>query len=269
MRYPDFSEFTFGYAFTDNLLHSVLTEIAGVPIFPSLVREGSVGYDVKIPHHSRPLFLQFKLPQLVRRHRKEWDHDLNPPYYRMHLMRRSHSTQHAALFEHAKQGNLVFYVAPEFEGRAELDELYQNGDVPRRSVYFDPKDIGELFDNAPHHVAYKTQHRPAWLCSRPRQLQRDHRADYFLSQIRGDAQSAPEVEETPKFFEEIALSVVRSAIYSERKQMGTPTLPPADPVEIEWRRLSPFKERLAPAQFAAFVSQLYLDSYLMILGRDK
>jgi len=64
MKTPAFSEFTFGYALTDNLVNRVLSGVRGVPLFPSLNEEGQadVGYDVKIPRFSRPLFLQFKLP---------------------------------------------------------------------------------------------------------------------------------------------------------------------------------------------------------------
>src|ERR1700690_2714236 len=76
MIWPQFSEFSFGYALTDNLVNKVLTGSKGVPVFPSLQEEGKQGggYDVKIPLRSAPLFLQFKLPQIVRRHRNVWGH---------------------------------------------------------------------------------------------------------------------------------------------------------------------------------------------------
>ena len=57
-----YSEFSFGYAFTENLIRSTSSGAAIAPYFPNLRDEGSLGYDVDIRLPGRPLFLQFKLP---------------------------------------------------------------------------------------------------------------------------------------------------------------------------------------------------------------
>lgn len=55
---PLFSEFTYGYAVVDEL--SRLGQLSALPIFPTLVQEGKLGYDVEVNISGMPLFLQFK-----------------------------------------------------------------------------------------------------------------------------------------------------------------------------------------------------------------
>ena len=63
----DYTEFSFGYAFTENLIRSASTATNGAPFFPNLVQEGQRGYDVRIDFPGCPLFLQYKLPDLMVR----------------------------------------------------------------------------------------------------------------------------------------------------------------------------------------------------------
>lgn len=73
-----FSEFSFGYALTDSLINTLAFPLGGAPVFPSLQQEGSTGggYDVHLPAIPYPLFLQFKIPQVLSRHSS-----LCPPGY--------------------------------------------------------------------------------------------------------------------------------------------------------------------------------------------
>jgi hypothetical protein len=66
---PDISEFSYGYALTDELIHWHGTGITAVPIFPSLYdeRQPGGGYDVKLDRGGIPLFLQFKLSDCMVR----------------------------------------------------------------------------------------------------------------------------------------------------------------------------------------------------------
>jgi hypothetical protein len=274
--WPQFSEFSFGYAFTDNLVNKVLSGINGVPVFPSLQEEGNpgIGYDVKIPRRSAPLFLQFKLPQIVRRHRNVWEHDLSAPYYRIHLMRRSHSSQHASLLRHARRGKMVFYVAPEFDRRDELNDFYQKGLVPIRSAFFDPKDIGQI-DDSPHHVAYRQGLGVAWLCSRARRLTRHTGAEVLLADLQKAVAEAPILDDRKLFFHRLADEIIETALKTEVEEEAhdtepiTPSFPTLRDPDAEQRRLAPFRDRLGPGRFAAFVSHLYLDCQLIIVGRDN
>ena len=60
---PQISEFSYGYALTDELIHWHGTNLTAAPIFPSLYQEGQVGggYDLMLQRPGLPLFLQFKL----------------------------------------------------------------------------------------------------------------------------------------------------------------------------------------------------------------
>jgi hypothetical protein len=283
MIWPQFSEFSFGYAFTDNLVHKVLTDVKAVPIFPSLQEEGKPGkgYDVEIPTHSLPLFLQFKLPQIVRRHRKVWPHDFPVPYYRMHLMRASHSPQHRSLVRHAISGKRAFYVAPEFDRRGELNDYYEQGRIPLKSAFFDPADIGYIDDDT-HHVAYRKGAAVAWLCSQPRQLKRHTRPELFLAELRRAVLDAPPVQNRAQFFDGVSREIIETVVSEELEHKAegdnieevtpvskTPLFPEWRSPEAERARLSSFRQRLGPARFASFISHLYLDCQLVVVGRDN
>ena len=46
---PEFSEFSYGYALTDELIHWNGTKLKAAPVFPSLYDEGAgKGYDLKL-----------------------------------------------------------------------------------------------------------------------------------------------------------------------------------------------------------------------------
>src|SRR5580704_15864116 len=64
-----FSEFSYGYCLTEDLIVGQGTQLTAAPVFPSLIEEGQpgVGYDVRFDRPGTPLFLQFKLVhQMVR-----------------------------------------------------------------------------------------------------------------------------------------------------------------------------------------------------------
>ena len=57
-----FSESTYAFAFTHELLRWVGTSLQAAPVFPSTWEEGQsgVGYDVMLDRPGIPLFIQFK-----------------------------------------------------------------------------------------------------------------------------------------------------------------------------------------------------------------
>jgi hypothetical protein len=114
---PDFSEFSYGYAVTEEIVASLKAVVVGAPVFPSLYEEGKKGgYDVKIPLAGIPIFLQFKLSDyLKKKSAREYQTGLlGVPYYRMHLRPLRHSDQHNLLLDLEAAGEAVFYIAPEF-----------------------------------------------------------------------------------------------------------------------------------------------------------
>lgn len=171
-----YTEFSFGYAFTENLIRSLATGPIGAPIFPNLLQEAQLGYDVRIDLPGCPVFFQYKLPELmVRETAAEIAQHALPgisvPFFRMPLMRRDLSDQHKLLIGLEKQfPDAVFYVAPVLPDVNSFDAAYKSAHVHQQSVFFSPGDIGALPDDKHHVVAYCNA-GTAWMCSEPRELE--------------------------------------------------------------------------------------------------
>ena len=114
-----YTEFSFGYAFTENLIRSSLTAPIGAPVFPNLVQEGQSGFDIRINFPGAPLFFQYKLPELIQRRNASeiatWHcHGLSVPFFRIAMMRRDISRQHQLLIQlESLYPSNVFYAAPD------------------------------------------------------------------------------------------------------------------------------------------------------------
>jgi hypothetical protein len=160
---PDISEFSFGYALTSELVARLGIKSVGAPIFPSLVEEGKVAYDVAIP--GLPLFLQFKLSDHMVRGTALEATLLGVPYYRMHLRPRRHSKQHELLHQLEAKGNEVYYVAPEFHTPNDLNRAYDTSAVVEHSSFWRPIDIGLLPDDSDHYVAFQKGKPHGYFCS--------------------------------------------------------------------------------------------------------
>ena len=76
-----YSEFSFGYAFTDNFIRDSWSRPTTAPTFPSLRDEGKWGYDIRIELAGRAVFFQYKRPELLTRNsaREIRDHALIHP----------------------------------------------------------------------------------------------------------------------------------------------------------------------------------------------
>jgi hypothetical protein len=224
-----FSEFTYGYALTDNLVNGALAGVGGVPLFPSLREEGRAGggYDVEIPARPVPLFLQFKVPQVMRR-RSDWTPEepvvaerFGVPYYRMHLRARRHSRQHDALLAHEAAGRLVFYAAPRFHRGDDLNRLYVEKRVHRDSVFVRPGAIGPLPDDEPHHLAYEPRGRVGVLRSDPRVIDGAVDADAFEEAVRAAVARAEKLADPLGWFAALASDIV--AAYE--RAVAAPAIP--------------------------------------------
>lgn len=182
---PDFSEFSYGYAVTEEIVASHKAVIVGAPMFPSLYEEGKKGggYDVKIPLAGKPVFLQFKLSDYLKK-RSAAEHQsglLKVPYYRMHLRPLRHSEQHNLLLDLEAVGETVFYIAPEFHLPKELNDYYLGKAVVRHSAAFRPGDIGTLPDDDEHYIAFRKGEPTAYRCSsEPVKIKKRSLKDGFL-----------------------------------------------------------------------------------------
>ena len=171
-----YTEFSFGYAFTENLIRSASSRTAGAPYFPNLIQEARLGYDVRIDLPGCPLYFQYKLPELMIRDSaseisKYSLPGIRTPFFRMYLMRRNFSRQHERLICLEKRSpNTVYYAAPVVQNVHAFNAAYNDAMVHRRSVFFSPKHIGELPDDKQHTLAFRQGLTKAWLCSEPREV---------------------------------------------------------------------------------------------------
>lgn len=160
------SEFSYGYALTEELASGEFGPLVGAPIFPSLLEEGRPGggYDLRLPLAGMSVFLQFKLSDRMRyRSAAEWRY-FDREYYRMHLRPRRHSQQHQMLCDLENGGETVFYVAPYFYKAHHLNRHYLDHSVGDWSIWIPPLAIGPLPDDHDHYVAF-ARNKPAYFCS--------------------------------------------------------------------------------------------------------
>ena len=125
---PCFSEFSYGYAVTEDIVRSE-GPLRAAPSFPSLRREGTQGgFDVRLDLPGLPLFLQFKLSDCMVRDtaQEAGENILRAPFYRMHLRPRNRSRQHQLLLDLEATGNAVYYIAPAFHREEEFNRLCCN-----------------------------------------------------------------------------------------------------------------------------------------------
>ena len=91
---PEFSEFSYGFVLTNELVDRFSLRRLGVaPSLPSQYAEGQSGggYDVKLP--TVPIFLQFKLSDVLKSKSAKESGTLGLPYYRFKIWSKSASDQ--------------------------------------------------------------------------------------------------------------------------------------------------------------------------------
>lgn len=191
---PQISEFSYGFALTNELVG--WAELSAAPVFPSLLEEGKAGggYDVKLERPGLPLYLQFKRSEfLTRRSGREAREIANVggtigiPYYRFAVTEAAISDQHELLLALDAAPNFVFYAAPRFHRLDEINEAWHHNAVASRSQFVAPQAIGSL-TNGRHTVAFDG--RGVWVCSEPRRISglssRDL-ADKLSEALKGDS----------------------------------------------------------------------------------
>ena len=170
------SEFSFGYAVTEEIVRQQRHVMVGAPVFPSLYDEGrpGSGYDLLLQRVGFPLMLQFKLTQrMVKRSALEIKtHRLfSPPFYRIPLMPTKLSEQHNMLLSLDDGSNEVYYAAPLFSTQNELNDYYTANTVLKNCIFIKPNTIGPLPDDEDHHISIDNDHSRGFLfSSQPKQI---------------------------------------------------------------------------------------------------
>lgn len=271
---PDISEFSYGYAATEELVAKSSAKVIAAPIFPSLYEEGKKGgYDVEIPVKGSPVFLQFKLSDYLKRaSAKEHEAGLiKIPYYRMHLRPLRHSDQHNLLLELEKGGETVFYMAPEFHLPDELNTFYLSRTVVNNSAAFSPLDIGTLPNDDEHYVVFKKGSRFGYRCSdEPKKVRRVNLRNGFANALK-----ARGVQSRPLGLEGIHQLTLKMLSAIERAPRGVrpSAIKGADALMIEVLSVASEENRSArrivesrsPIESAAYLARTFFGCELIVV----
>ncbi len=165
---PDFSEFSYGFAFTHEYVNRN-PRLKAAPELPSLIKEAKRGYDLALGYQGHPKYFQFKLSTYLNRSNAIHWQDHRRAHYRVRLTTRprgNHPTgtdQHSRLKRLAETVHDVFYVAPRFHSQDEFDSLFLRGLVTENSLWAPLKDLRWVSDNEVHYMTFtKDQEEPWW-----------------------------------------------------------------------------------------------------------
>lgn len=253
---PEMSEFSYGFAFTNELIHAPGSHVVAAPEFPSLQKEGKPGggYDVKIPFGS-PLFLQFKLSHFMARTNSKEYGVMGRAYYRWHLHALKHSAQHDLLLDLESRGNEVYYVAPAFHQTAELNTYFQSKKIVEQSSRFRPSDIGSLPDDDDHYIVFRNG--VAYRCSDDRKSVRFQMMNHWLG-AQGEERDSRALDDAGVHaIGETIVDALRQS-RARRKLVGHKSVNPDDVARAI--------DNEPTLRTLAFVSRTVLDSELLIVA---
>jgi hypothetical protein len=207
---PEFSEFSFGFALTHELVNRWNAQIEVAPVFPTLFQEGQQGggYDVQL-QPGYPLFLQFKMSEyMVRSTAAQWQL-FGEPYYRfwMHALR--HSEQHDLLLALDVDPNAAYYVAPAIHRTEDLNGAFLAENIIGHSIFIRPRDIGPLPDLDYHAIAFHVGQGLAYRCSEPRKLGVPAMGASFVEELQRLRADHSPIEPTELKFEEFVATLER------------------------------------------------------------
>lgn len=131
------------------------------PVFPSLIAEAGLGWDVLLERRGMPMFLQFKLSDCMKGQNAAEARrgDFSPPFFRFHLRCSQDMNQHSLLVELNNRGEDVRYIAPAFYLSDDLNGAYSTNTVIDRSIQISPSEIGNL-PVGRHHIAFSSPTGP-------------------------------------------------------------------------------------------------------------
>lgn len=186
----EFSEFSFGYALTDSLIHHFAQAVGAAPMFANQASEGKAGggYDMKLPLNPIPIFFQFKIPQVLTKSSTLKPATCGVPYYRMHLRTKT-PNQHKLLLDLEAGKQLVYYASPCFDKVVDLDSGFVTKQVHSRCLFIRPSRIGPL-DSRRHHVSYQKGTSGFWIHSEPKFVEGEHDFERLMEDLRGVADDA-------------------------------------------------------------------------------
>jgi hypothetical protein len=248
-----FSEFSYGFSLTQELVTEYSSLLTAAPTFPSLIDEGKPGggYDLKLESSGFPLFLQFKLSEYMIRSYASQAGLVGVPYFRFKLRALKYSKQHRLLTDLESLGNFVYYVAPMFYEVAELTAAFFGKTVSARSLFVSPSEIGPLPDEEGHCIVFNSSSPLAYFCSEPKPLKMTIHGREFAEKLRVLRSHRQPFALNEDFFSKLA---------EEMRKIITPELFVFDTELIDRHR-----REMNPLLFVSFLSRTFFDCDLLFV----
>ena len=153
------SEFTFGYAFISEQIRKRWGNVVSVPIFPSLIKERGLGYDVELPLKGKTCYYQFKTSELLKSANSKFIRDgtYTGEYYRIKLHKMFNNNQHRMLWKLSQKEKNTYYVAPECSNLKVFNDAFLNGKVTDYSRLIPLKNCNNYADSDSnqHYITYQ------------------------------------------------------------------------------------------------------------------
>lgn len=151
---PEFSEFSYGFALSYEVMNALQPDVVGVPLFPSPRAGAGTGTGVEFAPAGCPLFVQFKLAAYMKTARaKQWA-TYGGPYFRVAVTRRTRSNQHNLLRELSRVEPEVYYAAPAFYRQIEFNQAFVNDEILAQSRFIPLRHLPDLADDREHYITY-------------------------------------------------------------------------------------------------------------------
>lgn len=180
-----FSEFTYGFG----VIHEIINTFSDnglkcVPYQPNLRVENEVGYDVALDKPGKPILIQFKLGQKMRRYRPlsggapASQFPINGEYYRFKIpLNGDAGTQYRLLLEHENSPDKfeVYYMAPIFSDWDDFSTNLDSKTIYKNSLIIKPSEIAsaitaQALTGNVHQVAYNAENQ--YVCSEPTKIEK-------------------------------------------------------------------------------------------------
>jgi hypothetical protein len=247
-----FSEFSYGYSLTQELVNEYSYLLAAAPTFPSLIEEGRVGgYDVNIALTGFPLFLQFKLSEYMLRSNALESGVLGVPYFRFKLRPSKYSDQHALLVDLESRGNFVYYVAPIFYEVSELNTAFFSRNVTTQSIFISPLEIGTLPDDESHCVVFSSSSSDAYFCSDPKMIKMPIHGRRLAESFKTRMSNLQPYNMDRQFFDRLADEMM--------------LIIKAEQPIFDMELISTQRRELNPVLFVSYLSRTFFDCEFLIL----
>lgn len=235
------SEFSYGFVLTHELVH-------GFGYLPT--DAGSFEKRKGSPLRGRPLFLQFRASDYMKRRNAGESKLVGLPYFRFVLHRRTQSNQHQLLTELERKGNAVFYATPKIHEAVNLNGAFFARQVVANSLFINPCEIGDIEDNEAHRVVFSSRTTDVYLCPEQKRLDGAVHGEDFTQALIDNASEFSVREIDDDFFMELA---------SQMASLASPNRRIFD-------ELTSGKVEMSAAVFANYLARTLFDCELLVVG---